>query len=105
MDFADLPIQQSSSTPHSAYIRRVRYNKSDVNRLGKLMSISLDEFPLDSNLEGSDLHKVIQDTVEALKKEGKLPETAGVDAGNSHIVVFESDYTADDIFAIEDLPT
>lgn len=97
--FWHLPIQHT--TAHGISLRHMAYDPSV--ELGGLPQV---EFPGE---EGKGLGKAsaiaaqVAGIVDGLKADGTLPPTTRVDAGSSHIVVYESRYGHDDIFAIFDV--
>ena len=103
--FHDLPVQYKGKAPSQAYVRFMVYKDSDAERLGGLTAIRVEDYTGRENA-GLDAAAPISQKVTAevnqLIQDGKLPSTAKVNYGNSHVTVSETSYGDDDIFAIWD---
>mgnify|MGYP006964487192 CR=1 FL=1 len=103
MDYENLAVHQTVSSPGRK--RMLSYDVENKARLGNLTAIQLDEYDNNEN-SGLDaaapLSVEVTAEVKRLKADGVLPSTTTIDYGNSHVVVSESRFREDDIFAVWD---
>ena len=100
MDFENLAVHQTVSSPGRD--RMLSYNEGDKARLGNLTTIQLEKYD-DAGLDAaSSLSTEVTEEVNRLKAGGALPSTTTINYGNSHVVVSESRFREDDIFAVWD---
>ena len=101
MHFDNLAVHQTVSS-HSSD-RMLSYDEGNRARLGNLTTIQLDKYDDFGLGESSSLSADVTEEVNRLKANGVLPSTTVINYGNSHVVVSESRFREDDIFAIWDL--
>ncbi|MHB2253218.1 hypothetical protein [Corynebacterium aurimucosum] len=100
MDFENLTVQQTVSSPGRD--RMLSYDAGNKARLGNLTTIQLDKYD-DAGLDAeSSLSAEVTEEVTRLKANRALPPTTTINYGNSHVVVSETRYREDDVFAIWD---
>ena len=103
MDFENLAVHQTLPSPGRE--RLLSFDARDKSRLGDLPAIQLDKYN-DNDNAGLDaaapLAEKVTKEVDRLRADGVLPSTTTINYGNSHVVVSESRFREDDIFAVWD---
>lgn len=98
MEFDNLDVHQTVSSHGSD--RMLSYDEGNRARLGNLTTIQLDKYDDIGLDEPSSLSADVTEEVNRLKADGVLPSTTTISYGQSHVVVSESRFREDDIFAI-----